>query len=54
MLTIATMSARATYARSLYAASVATLGPMSAYKRACELAQLTGTERAALRLSLSL
>lgn len=54
MLTIATMSAKASYAYSLYRSTVATLGARAAYKRACELAALTGTERAALRLALSL
>jgi hypothetical protein len=53
MHTIATMSASASYAYSLYQATVNTLGPRQAYKRACELARLTGTERAALRLALA-
>ncbi len=53
MRSILTMSASASYAYSLYRASVNTLGPRAAYQRACELARLTGTERASLRLALS-
>ena len=53
LTTITTLTARATYARSLYLASVSTLGPRQAYQRACELAGLSSLERASLRASLS-
>lgn len=50
---ITTLTAKATYARSLYVATVSTLGPRQAYQRACELAGLSAIERASLRASLS-
>ncbi len=53
MQTITMMSAAASYAYSLYHCSVSTLGPKQAYQRACEIARLSGTERAALRFALS-
>lgn len=53
MTTITKLSARASYAFSLYRASVNTLGHLAAYKRACELAGCTLTDRVSLRLVLS-
>ena len=53
LTTITTLTASASYARSLYVATVSTLGPRQAFTRACELAGLTAIERASLRASLS-
>ncbi len=50
MITITKLTARASYAHSLYRASVNTLGPVNAYKRACELAGCNLQDRVSLRL----
>lgn len=52
MHTIVSLSSRARYARSIYLASLKTLGARNAYKRACELAQLGLSDRVSLRLTL--
>lgn len=52
--TVTQLSARASYAYSLYMQTVDTLGPRAAYDAAVAIAGLSAAERAALRTAVTM